>query len=93
MLEAGLLRREERLARREADQLLREEQHEQLLLQQQRQTEADHEQGFASRSEGQGPPRPPAAGHAKTRANARQRGADAAYFEALAGEQDGEGGG
>ena len=93
VLEAGLLRREERLARREADQLLREEQHEQLLLQQQRQTEADHEQGFAPQSEGQGPPRPPAAGHAKARANARQRGADAAYFEALAGEQAGEGGG
>ncbi len=99
VLEAGRLWQQERRENWEERQQLRQEQQRSIRLRQHQQrqqmvnAEADHEQVFTPQSEGQGPPRPPAAGHAKARANARQRGADAAYFEALAGEQAGEGGG
>ena len=92
VLEAGRLWQQERRENWEERRQLRQEQQRSQRLRQHQQhqanAEADHKQGFASRSEEQGPPRPPAAGPAKARANARRRGADAAYFEALAAERE-----
>ncbi len=95
VLEAALLWQQERRENQEERQQLRQEQQRSQRLRQhlkrQQEPGAEHQQhqGSSHRSQAnaqdKSKPRPPAA--AGSRSNTRNRGADADYFEALAGEQ------